>query len=131
MGFSLVVLPEVLAVCRLPAGVGLPPWTAVLPSGSFCSVTWTADEVSIVCPQAIVPPEVQAERGWQGFKVEGPLDFGLTGVLAQIAAPLAEAQISIFALSTFDTDTILVKTEKLAQAVAALTAVGHTITLLP
>lgn len=119
----LTILPDALAVCRLAAD-DAPAW---LPSEGFVSVTRTAAELSVVCAEAAVPEGVRREGGWRAFVVEGPLDFGLTGILASIAAPLAEAGISIFAISTFDTDYVLVKAEKLHAAAEALEHTGHTV----
>jgi hypothetical protein len=119
---DLRVLPDRLAVCRLPAASLLPAWAV---SGGLSSATWTADETSIVCAEAAVPAGVAADRGWRALAVVGPLDFGLTGILLSIAQPLAEAGVSIFAVSTYDTDYILVKADALPVAVAALSASGH------
>ena len=122
---SLCIRPESLAVCRLDAGSDLPAWAM---AGSFFSVSRTAEEVSIVCMESTVPTDVRAERGWRASKVEGPLDFSLTGILSRIATPLADAGISIFAISTFDTDYVLVKESALEKAKCALTDSGHTVT---
>jgi hypothetical protein len=94
--------------------------------GEFWCVARTSEELSIVVEERSVPEGVRCERGWRGLKVAGPLDFGLTGILAAIAAPLAQAEISIFAVSTFDTDYVLVRQPRLEQAVAVLGAAGHT-----
>src|SRR5688500_488786 len=91
---------ESLAVCRLAPDAPPPAWTAGL--RDFCSITRTREELSIVCPAANVPGDVKTEAGWRMFKLEGPLDFGLTGILASVLDPLAKARISIFALSTHD-----------------------------
>ena len=115
---TLTLLPDRLAVCRLAPDAALPPWLAW--DGGLISLTRTADELSIVCAEERVPGDVQAERGWRAFKVLGPLDFALTGILAGLAAPLAEAGISLFALSTYDTDYILVRAADLERALAAL-----------
>jgi hypothetical protein len=117
-GLTLSLLPETLAVARLPAGTALPGWIDW--TDPFVTVSRTRDELSVVCPEARVPAEAQAERGWRGFKVEGPLDFALTGILARLAAPLADAGISIFAISTFDTDYLLVRSGDLDAATAVL-----------
>jgi len=118
-GLTLSLLPETLAVARLPAGAALPGWIDW--SDPFVTVSRTRDELSVVCPEARLPPGFEeAERGWRGFKVEGPLDFALTGILARLAAPLAEAGISIFAISTFDTDYLLVRSGDLAAATTVL-----------
>ena len=118
----LTVLPSRLAVCRLAANALLPIWAA---GGALVSITRTADELSIVCLEAQVPGDVTVERGWCCLKVEGPLDFALTGILADLAGALASAGISIFAVSTFDTDYLLVKEETLDRAVEALKVAGH------
>jgi hypothetical protein len=124
MGLDLRLLSERYAVCRLPAQAALPGWAA---TGAFRSVTWTPDELSLVCEESTVPSDVTAERGWRALMVEGPLDFGLTGILLQLAEPLALAEISIFAVSTFDTDYVLVKEAFLEAAVRVLADVGHTV----
>jgi hypothetical protein len=123
--FHLTLLPERLAICRLPAGALVPEWAQV--AGPLVSITRTADELSVVCDEADVPAEVTAERGWRALRVAGPLDFALTGVLAALVAPLAEAGVSIFALSTYDTDYVLVRETDVERAVAALAGAGHTV----
>jgi len=113
-----------MAVARLPAAASLPDWAT---SSPFFSITRTPDELSLLCPEEVVPEEVRAERGWRCFQVAGPLDFGLVGVLASLLAPLQEAKVSVFALSTYDTDYLLVKEAQLARAVEALSAAGYII----
>jgi len=120
---ELEVLSGGYAVCRLPAGTELPGWVR----GEFYSVTVTPSELSVVREAASVPPAVHSEPGWRCLKVRGTLDFSLTGVLASLAAPLAEAGVSLFSLSTFDTDYLLVKGERLQIAVVALEAAGHSV----
>jgi hypothetical protein len=115
---TLYELAETLAVCRLEAGAEIPAWA--LAPGILVSLTRTPDELSLVCPQAAVPAEARAERGFRAFKVAGPLDFSLTGVLSGLLAPLADAGVSVFALSTFDTDYLLVRERQLAAARLAL-----------
>jgi hypothetical protein len=124
MPLKLSVLPVRLSVCRLPSGTQPPPWSF---SGSFCSVSLTADETSVVCEEALVPAGVNMDAGWRAFKVAGPLDFSLTGILLSIAAPLAAAGVGIFAVSTYDTDYVLVKESSLTEAVSALEAADHTV----
>ena len=121
---TLTVLPDTLAVCRFDASSSMPAWAD---GDGFMSITRTADELSIVCAEARVPSDVQAERGWRAFKLEGTFDFALVGVLKQVLDPLAEANVGIFAISTFDTDTVLVKAAQFEQAVTALTRYGHTV----
>jgi len=119
---TLSVLPQPFAVCRLDPSAEIP---AVLLSSGFVSVTRTADELSLVLPEDRVPGTWRAERGWRCLQVQGPLDFALTGVLAALSVPLAEAGISIFALSTYDTDYLLVRAVDLARAKSVLAASGH------
>jgi hypothetical protein len=116
------VLVERLAVCRLAFDARVPAWA--LEGGFFCLMR-TRDELSIVCSEDRMPDSASVERGWVALKLEGPFPFSMTGVLASFVQPLAEAQIPIFAISTFDTDYVLIKRENLEQAVVALGAAGH------
>jgi hypothetical protein len=120
----LSVLEAPLAIVRLPPTAELPGWAW---SGDLSSVTRTAEELTIVCSDASVPTDAGAQRGWRALKVQGPLDFSLTGVLAALTAPLAQARISIFALSTYDTDYVLVRGEDLDRACETLTQAGHAV----
>jgi hypothetical protein len=119
---ALTILPGIYAVSRLPAPEPIPNWAL---GDQFLSITRTNEELSILCPQQNVPAGVPREPDWRCLKVEGPLSFSLTGVLASLLTPLAEAQVSIFAVSTFNTDYILVKADTLKEAVNALLAAGH------
>ena len=119
---TLTLLDDALAVCRLAADAEVPTWAW---SGEPASVTRTRDELSIVCRADAVPAGVQCESGWRCLKVQGPLDFGLTGILASLAVPLAAARIPVFAISTYDTDYLMVKAENLARTIEALRAAGH------
>jgi len=119
---SLSILPYQLAVCRLSPLEPIPGWLFALP---FWSVTRTVDELSVVLPEENVAKEWKSEPGWRGLMVRGPLDFSLVGILAALAAALAAAGIPIFALSTFDTDYLLVKEQDLFRAVEVLTASGY------
>jgi hypothetical protein len=123
MPLDLSLMDDRLAVCRLAPTEDFPVWALGAPG--FCSVTRTADEWSVVCSEDLVPPGAQCERGWRIFQVAGPLDFSLTGILASIAGPLADAHVSVFALSTYDTDYVMVKERDLDQAARALEAAGH------
>lgn len=91
----------------------------------FWSITKTAEELSVLCEEKFVPQQIKQEPGWRCIKVNGPLDFGLTGILSSLAGALAKAGISIFAVSTYDTDYLLVKQENLELAVGALKDAGH------
>jgi hypothetical protein len=121
---ELSVLPQRFAVCSLDADDLMPDW---LPQHHFWSVTRTDEELSVVLPEESVPTNWKAEKGWRCFKVLGPLDFSLTGILASLSTPLAEAGISIFALSTYDTDYLLVRDEDLAEARNILSESGHVV----
>ena len=116
------VLSEKLAVCQLAAGSPVPEWA--LAQGFFC-VTQTAEELSIVCAESRVPAGVRVERDWVALKLDGPFPFAMTGVLTSFLQPLAEAGVPIFVVSTFDTDYVLMKRDKLEAAIKALDAAGH------
>lgn len=120
---QLFLLEDRFAICRLPFQQDVPAWAWL--DKQLVSVTYTADELSIVCVARNVPADVPCEKGWAAIKVQGPLDFSLTGILAGLIQPLAENKISIFALSTFDTDYILLKEAQLEQAKALLEQHGH------
>jgi hypothetical protein len=117
-------VPGDYAVCRLAPEAEPPSWLA---GARFVSVTRSESELSIVCPQQAVPAGVQAEPGWACLRVRGPLGFGMTGVLASLAAPLAGSGVSIFVVSTYDTDYLLVQARDFERARDALTRAGHRI----
>ena len=121
---TLIVVDRLFAVCRLEPADSVPRWAT---AGEFFSITRTADELSVVCPQEAVPDRVKGERGWRCLRVAGTIPFSVVGVLASLTAPLAEAGISVFTISTFDTDYLLVKAEDLERAVDVLRRRGHTI----
>src|SRR5262249_4398871 len=121
---TIAVLDETFAISRLDARAGLPPWAL---GGSFVSITYTVEELSIVCVESSVPEDVRCVRGWRCLKVAGPLDFSLTGVLASLADPLASASISLFSISTFDTDYLMIREVDLEHAIAALVHAGHVV----
>ncbi|MBM3128660.1 MAG: ACT domain-containing protein [Chloroflexi bacterium] len=120
---TLALEPDWLAICRLDARAPIPEWAR----GDFVALTRTRDELAIVCAQANVPDGIACERDWRALRVIGKLDFALTGVLVALAAPLADAGISIFAISTFDTDYVLVKARDLEKAIRVLREARHTI----
>ena len=124
MALHLFRLPLQLAVCRLSPADKLPEWAMQSP---FWSVTRTPEELSLVVVEECVPDGIAAERGWAVLKVAGPLDFSLTGILASLTAPLADAGISIFALSTYDTDYLLVRNVSVEESIAVLERTGYTI----
>jgi hypothetical protein len=119
MKFTL--LPHLHAVVRLAHDAPMPSW---LPADGFVSITRTDDELSIVCRESPVPEDVQAERSWRVLKLLGPIPFETTGVAAAFTAPLARAGISVFVVSTFDTDYLLVKKSALERSVDELRDAG-------
>ncbi len=121
---KLSVLAGEFSILRFAADSALPPG---LWSGEFATVSRTADELSVVVETRLVPsgsPAAKIESGFRALKVEGPLDFALTGILAKMAVPLAGAKISIFAISTFDTDYVLVRASDLARTKQVLVKAG-------
>ena len=114
---TMKLLKEKYGVCRLDKAELIPQWTTV---SDFFSVTKTSDELSIICNENNIPSGIKCEKNWRVLKIEGPLDFSLIGILAAITAILAQKSISIFAVSTYDTDYILVKDKNIDNAIAAL-----------
>jgi hypothetical protein len=119
---TLELRPERLAVCRLDPQAPFPDWASL---GRFYSLTRTEQELSIVCEESYVPPGVTCEPAWRALTVAGPLAFELIGILAGLAGALSCAGVSLFALSTYDTDTLLIQEANLARALAALKAAGY------
>lgn len=119
---KLTLLEEKFTLHRLPADARIPEAAM---DGPFFSITRTPDELSIVVPEDVVLSGTRREAGWSCIKVLGPLDFVLIGILAGISKVLAEAGISLFVVSTFDTDYILVKQEACDRAIHALAATGY------
>ncbi len=123
MTLTLSLLSGRYAVCRFESNESIPVWAT---RSQFFTVTRTTDELSITCPEADVPRDIaKCERGWRAFKLHGPFDFGLTGILVSVLNPLAEAGVGIFAVSTFDTDYVLMKEENVEKAIEALRKIGH------
>jgi hypothetical protein len=126
--YTLLRYPEKLVVAGLPAGSEVPAWAE---SASLFSISATATETTVVCAGRSVPKKVRQEGPFTAYAVEGPLDFALTGVLHSLLGPLAEAGISVFTISTFPTDWILVPTEKADAAAEEWRRRGHTVTVAP
>jgi hypothetical protein len=121
---TLSLLPETLAICRLEPGTPLPQW---IPTNTFFSITGTDDELSLVCTMKAVPDDVKVDGDWRGFKLHGPFPFSLVGILNSVTIPLAQANIGIFAISTYDTDYVLIKESNLSLAITTLRDAGHTL----
>ena len=128
VALRLSLLDDRLVVCRLEPDSEVPDWAT---ESGFSSITRTLHELSIVCTEEKVPDEVVRESGWRALVVEGPLDFSLVGILASVVTPLAEAGISVFAISTYDTDYLLVRGEQLDSVLSALRKGGHELSAEP
>jgi hypothetical protein len=113
---------QLLTVCRLEPHLAVPRWAL---SGSFFTVTRNASELAIVCESRLAPKKIRRHGIWRALVVEGPLDMDLTGVLAAVVCPLADAGVSLFGASTFDSDYVMVLEQDLARAVAVLRRAGH------
>lgn len=116
------ILPNRLAVCRLDADAPHPGW---IDQSGFYAITRTPEELTIICDEKLVVQALTRENGWRCFKVEGPFDFSEIGVIFSLTRPLAEDGVSVFVISTFDTDYLMVKERNLTKAIDALTAAGH------
>ena len=123
-GFTLLVHDAALAIARLGPGEAVPAWAW---EGPLSAIVRTPAELSIVCPSSSVPAGVTVEGPWRALEVAGPLSFALTGVIHALSAPLAAAGISLFVVSTFDTDYLLVRAGDVEAACAALGGAGHTV----
>ena len=124
MKLSLLVLDETFAICTLKRDQPLPEWAT---SSDFYSITRTYDELSIVCPQHKIPAGTEINKNWRCLKVQGPLGFSITGILASLSMPLASEGVSIFVFSSYDTDHIMVKQYELDKAIEVLKKAGHTV----
>ena len=121
---DLILLRDRYAVVRLDRDADIPSWAI---EGGLFSITRTNEELSVVCSQSAVPEGVTSERGWRCFRVARQIAFSVVGVLASLTEPLAKAGVSVFAISTFDTDYLMVNEHTLDRAMEALRQYGHTI----
>jgi hypothetical protein len=112
-----------LAVCRLPSSSTVPTWAFA--KGPLNSITRSEKELSVICAETAVPSGVRCERGWRVMKVENTLNFALTGILVSLADPLADAGVSIFTVSTFDSQYLMVKEASIEVALKILVNAGH------
>jgi hypothetical protein len=119
---SLKILPDRMAVCRFEPTAPVPDW---IDQSGFYSITRTEEELTIVCAETLVARGTTSEAGWRCFKVEGPLDFSEIGIIFSLTQPLARSGVSVFVISTFDTDYLMVKEKNLSEAIDALRAEGH------
>jgi hypothetical protein len=121
---TLIILRETFAICRLDKDAPIPDWVF---QGSLSSVTRTKSELSIVSPLINVPRGILCDPGWSCLKIKGPLDLSSTGIISSIAKTLEKEGISLFLISTYDTDYVMVKEKDLEKAVLALTEAGQRI----
>jgi hypothetical protein len=121
---TLLILRETFSICRLDKDAPIPDWVF---QGNLYSVTRTKDELSIVCPQINVPKGIVCNQGWSCLKIKGPLDLSSTGIISSIAKTLVQEGISLFSISTYDTDYVMVKEKDLEKAIFALTETGQRI----
>ena len=121
---SLSVLSKSFVICRLTAEAPIPAWAT---RGDFFSITRTSEELSLVTEMELVPADLRAEVSWRAMKAHGPFDLSEVGVLASLATPLAESEVSVFTISTFDTDYLFTRSGQLQAALEALRKAGHTV----
>ena len=117
---TLFILPDKFAICHLDEKSYVPYWATE--NVSFSCLTRTENELSIVCPENDIPGGILSEKGWRAIRVKGPLGFVMPGIVSSLSTPLAEAEISIFYISTYETDYLLVKEENLDKTVKILSA---------
>ncbi len=122
--YELVVLPRNYGMCKFGAKALVPAW---VDSGDFWSVSRTPDELAIVCEERLIPVGVHSEGGFSCLKVIGPLEFSTVGVISSLMSTLAASGISIFVISTFDTDYLFVRQTALPDAIDALRESGHVV----
>lgn len=118
----LSTLDGFFAICKLNPQTKIPNWAL---KGEFYSITRTSEELSILCPQKIIPDEITSVDRWRGLKIEGPFQFTEIGILNSITAPLASVKISLLSISTFDTDYVFIQDDQFEDALLILAANGH------
>jgi hypothetical protein len=123
---SLSIQPGSYAICRLAPDAPPPTWAT---AASHWSMTRTADELSVVVPERVVPADVVASRGWRVIRFAGPMPLDQSGILASVTTPLAAARVSVFAMATYDTDYVLIPDAQRVLALAALESAGHTVSI--
>jgi hypothetical protein len=120
---ELILLPDSLAICCLPKDAPIPQWAL---AGEFFAVCRNEEELSVVCPDGHPPEQIKADSGWRALKAQGPLPLTEIGVIAALSTPLSEAGISVFVISTFNTDYLLIKEAQLSKAIRILSS-QHTV----
>jgi len=115
--FTLSILPERLGICHLDKNTLIPSWAQ---NSDFSFIAKTRDELSIISPEDKIPGGILVERGWRAFEVDGPLGFITTGIVSSLSKPLADAEISILYISTYETDYVLVEEKNLEKAIKIL-----------
>lgn len=118
----LSTLDGFFAICKLNPQTKIPNWAL---KGEFYSITRTSEELSILCPQKIIPDEITSVGRWRGLKIEGPFQFTEIGILNSITAPLASVKISLLSISTFDADYVFIQDDQFEDALLILAANGH------
>ena len=122
---QLSLLKDKYGICTLPNTATIPDWAL---KQSLASITRTEKELSIVCRREILPSQYQSDLNWRCFKIDGSFDLNQIGVISSIASPLADAGISIYVISTYDTDYFLIQEQNLEQTISTLADIGHNIT---
>ena len=122
---KLSLLKDKYGICSLPATAPIPDWAL---NEAMLSITRTKDELTIVCRHDLIPPQCMSDLNWRCFRIDGTFDLYQTGVISSISSTLAEAGISIYVISTYDTDYFLVQEDKLEQTISVLSNSGHSIT---
>jgi hypothetical protein len=120
--FVMSVLKDDYIICRLDAFEGIPEWIKDSP---FYSITQTSEELSVVCEKNTAQQKLTCEEDWKCMRIHGPLGFSETGIISTLTSMLAQNDISVFVISTYETDYILLKKMNLAKAAKILTDAGH------
>ena len=122
--FEMSVLGDMFVVCRYDASAPVP--VSIFQTAGFVAVTRTDDELSVICREQHEPGEVALPR-WRALKVRGPFPFDTIGVLSSLSRALADARVSLLAVSTHDTDYLFVQVRDFPRAVRALRSAGHVV----
>ena len=122
---QLSLLKDKYGICTLPNTAPIPDWAL---TQSLASITRTEKELTIVCRLEILPSQYQSDLNWRCFKIDGSFDLNQIGVISSISSPLADAGISIYVISTYDTDYFLIQEHNLKQTISTLSDIGHNIT---